>query len=92
MHLIYKKIQACLHSGDFWTNDSSRSKFISELAVFCSTSNMILSNSTHYKAIGITTLAKYENFKQLWQIYVIMRIKFVLIEKIYEKSSYPNHG
>ncbi len=57
-----KKIENNLASGDFWLNDSIRYQFISELAVFFKTNNIQLSNSIHYKAVGVTILAKYENF------------------------------
>jgi hypothetical protein len=57
-----KKIESNLVIGDFWTNDSTRYQFISELAVFFKTNNILLSNSMHYKAVGVTVLAKYENF------------------------------
>ena len=57
-----KRIQTSLIIGDFWTNDSIRYQFITELAVFFQTNNILLANSTHYKAVGITILKKYENF------------------------------
>lgn len=57
-----KKIQASLNSGDFWTIDSIRFQFITELAVFFKTNNILLANSTHYKDVGITIFKKYEKF------------------------------
>jgi hypothetical protein len=58
-----KKIDSCLKRGDFWTNESDRSQFISELAIFFKTNNILVCKSYHYKAIGITILSKYVNFK-----------------------------
>ena len=58
-----KKIQQCLIDGDFWITDTSRIQFTSEMAVFYHTNNILLTNSKHYKAVCMTVLAKYENFK-----------------------------
>jgi hypothetical protein len=33
------------------------------MAVFYHTNNILLTNSKHYKAVCMTVLAKYENFK-----------------------------
>ena len=59
-----KRIEGSLNSGILWMDDSLRGQLMSEVALFYSTNNIILNKSPHYKAVCITILAKYENFKR----------------------------
>lgn len=58
-----RKVESCLQHGDFWNNDSERSQFISELAIFFSTNNIVLRKSCHYKAVVFTLFSNYVKFK-----------------------------
>jgi hypothetical protein len=64
MPTFSKKISNCLQNGDFWLNNSERSQLVTELAVFYSTSAIILQKQCHYKAVILTLFSKYNKFKE----------------------------
>ena len=59
-----KTMEISLSSGIFWMDDSLRGQFMSEVALFYSTNNILLNKRSQSKAVCITILAKYENFKR----------------------------
>jgi|688.fasta_scaffold187986_1 hypothetical protein len=64
MPTFSKKISNCLQNGDFWLNNSERSQLVTELAIFYSTSAIILQKQCHYKAVILTLFSKYNKFKE----------------------------
>jgi hypothetical protein len=64
MPTFSKKISNCLQNGDIWLNNSERSQLVTELAVFYSTSAIILQKQCHYKAVILTLFSKYNKFKE----------------------------
>jgi len=64
MPTFSKKISNCLQNGDIWLNNSERSQLVTELAVFYSTSAIVLQKQCHYKAVILTLFSKYNKFKE----------------------------
>ena len=59
-----KKIVNCLQNGDVWLNNSERAQLVTELAIFYSTSAIVLQKQCHYKAVILTLFSKYNKFKE----------------------------